>query len=249
MPALACPPGRRCSTLYFRMKLLALETATEACSVALAVGDDLRLRFEVAPRKHTELVLPMVDALLAEAGLQARELDAVAFGQGPGAFTGVRIAIAVAQGLAFAHDLPVIAVSTLAALAQAAAAVSEYAAPALDARMREVYWGLYKKDEQGLMQGLIKDSVGPPGSVAVVTAGPWYGLGSGWRTYPHELGRRFGDRLTRIDARALPSARGVLELARPAWLAGKTLPVEQARPVYLRNRVVRNPRITRTGAD
>ena len=228
------------------MKLLALETATEACSVALAVGDDCRARFEVAPRKHTGLVLPMVDALLAEAGLRTRELDAIAFGRGPGAFTGVRIAVAVAQGLAFAHDLPVIPISTLAALAQAAAGVSGYAAPAFDARMGEVYWGLYQRDERGLMRGLIADRVGPPGAVAVDAAGPWYGLGSGWRTYADELRGRFGARLMGVDAEALPSAGGVLLLARPAWLAGEALPVEEARPVYLRNRVARAPR---TGTD
>ena len=209
--------------------------------MALAVGDDCRARFEVAPRKHTGLVLPMVDALLTEAGLRAGELDAIAFGRGPGAFTGVRIAVAVAQGLAFAHDLPVIPVSTLAALAQAAAGVSKYAAPAFDARMGEVYWGLYKRDEQGLMRGLIPDSVGAPGAVAVDAAGPWYGLGSGWRTYADELQGRFGARLLGVDDKALPSAEGVLTLARPAWLAGEALPVEEARPVYLRSRVARTP--------
>ena len=220
------------------MKILALETATEACSVALTVDGEHRLRFEVAPRKHTELVLPMIDELLAEAGLQVRELDAIAFGRGPGAFTGVRIAIAVVQGLAFAHDLPVIPVSTLAALAQAAAAVGEYVAPALDARKQEVYWGLYKRDECGFMQTLIEDSVGPPGAVAVVKEGRWYGLGPGWKTYPHELRSRFDGNLIRFDAEALPSARGVAELAGPAFLEGRVLPVEQARPVYLRDRVV-----------
>ena len=214
--------------------------------MALAVGDDCRARFEVAPRQHTGLVLPMVDALLAEAGLRTRELDAIAFGQGPGAFTGVRIAVAVAQGLAFAHDLPVIPVSTLAALAQAATGVSRYAAPAFDARMGEVYWGLYQRDEQGLMRGLMADRVGLPSAVAVGAAGPWYGLGSGWRTYADELRGRFGTRLMGVDAEALPSAEGVLTLARPAWLAGEALPVEQARPVYLRHRVARAPR---TGAD
>lgn len=214
--------------------------------MALAVGDDFRARFEVAPRKHTGLVLPMVDALLAEAGLRTRELDAIAFGQGPGAFTGVRIAVSVAQGLAFAHDLPVIPVSSLAALAQAATGVSKYAAPAFDARMGEVYWGLYKRDARGLMRGLIADRVGPPGAVAVDATGPWYGLGSGWRNYADELRGRFGERLLGVDAEALPSAEGVLLLARPAWLAGEALPVEEARPVYLRNRVARAPR---TGVD
>ncbi|UCE90616.1 MAG: tRNA (adenosine(37)-N6)-threonylcarbamoyltransferase complex dimerization subunit type 1 TsaB, partial [Pseudomonadota bacterium] len=128
------------------MKLLAIETATEACSVALAVDGDVRDRFEIAPRGHAGLVLPMAKALLAEAGLGLRELDALVFGRGPGAFTGLRIAAGVVQGLAYGAELPVVPVSSLATLAQGVSAqtgASDVLA-VFDARMGEVYWGAFR---------------------------------------------------------------------------------------------------------
>jgi tRNA threonylcarbamoyladenosine biosynthesis protein TsaB len=127
------------------MKLLALDTATEACSAAVWVDGTVLERYELAPRRHAALILPMIEAVLAEANLSPLQLDAIAFGRGPGAFTGVRIAVGIAQGIAFAADLPVIPISTLAALALGAAQETGYSriAAALDARMGEVYWGVY----------------------------------------------------------------------------------------------------------
>ncbi|MGB5065729.1 MAG: tRNA (adenosine(37)-N6)-threonylcarbamoyltransferase complex dimerization subunit type 1 TsaB, partial [Candidatus Competibacter sp.] len=127
------------------MKLLALDTATDACSAAVWVDGVVHERYELAPRRHAALILPMIEAVLAEAGLRPAQLDAVAFGRGPGAFTGVRIAVGIAQGIAFAADLPVVPVSTLAALALGVGRETGHArlAVALDARMSEVYWGTY----------------------------------------------------------------------------------------------------------
>jgi len=127
------------------MKLLALDTATDACSAAVWVDGVVHERYELAPRRHAALILPMIEAVLAEVGLRPAQLDAVAFGRGPGAFTGVRIAVGIAQGIAFAADLPVVPVSTLAAVALGVGRETGYArlAVALDARMSEVYWGTY----------------------------------------------------------------------------------------------------------
>ncbi len=134
------------------MKLLALETATEACSAAVWVDGAVLERYEIAPRRHAVLILPMVEAVLAEAGLTMNQLDAIAVGRGPGAFTGVRIAIGIAQGLAFAGDLPVVPVSTLAALALGAAREMGQTriATALDARMGEIYWGTWAVSDDGV---------------------------------------------------------------------------------------------------
>ena len=133
------------------MKILAVETATEACSAALSVEGEIIERYTVSPREHSLLILPMLESLLAEAGLVLNQLDALAFGRGPGSFTGVRIAAGVIQGVAFGADLPVAPVSTLAAMAQDIFAKSRETAvfTALDARMGEVYWGVYQKSEDG----------------------------------------------------------------------------------------------------
>ena len=130
------------------MKLLAFETATEACSVALWIDGCVRERFELAPRRHAELALPWADALLREAGIAKSQLDAIAVGRGPGAFTGVRLAIAIAQGIALALERPVVGVSTLAALAMQAD--GDRVLAAIDARMGEVYLGAFERDADGM---------------------------------------------------------------------------------------------------
>ncbi|HAS63934.1 MAG TPA: tRNA (adenosine(37)-N6)-threonylcarbamoyltransferase complex dimerization subunit type 1 TsaB, partial [Vibrio sp.] len=149
-------------------KILALDTATENCSVALLVNDQVYVRSEVAPRDHTKKILPMVDEVLKEAGVTLAELDALAFGRGPGSFTGVRIGIGIAQGLAFGADLPMIAVSTLEAMAQGSYRVSgaTEVAAAIDARMSEVYWGRYRRQENGEWLAVDAECVIPPANLA-----------------------------------------------------------------------------------
>ncbi len=222
------------------MKILAIETATEACSAALDIDDSCIHHFEVAPRRHTEMLLPMIDDLLHQADIQTSDLDAIAFGQGPGAFTGVRIAIGVIQGLAFAHNTPVIPISTLNALAQRYADEHTHVATAIDARMQEIYWGLFKKNELGLMQQIADEKVCSVVDATIPTQGDWFGAGTGWETYEKELQLKFKENLVGFNGDVFPSAVDVIALAKPIYLEGKAIPVEQAMPVYLRNKVINN---------
>lgn len=220
------------------LKLLALDTATEACSAALLVGDELLEHFEVVQQGHSARLLPMIEALLAQAQLSLAQLDAIAFGRGPGSFTALRIGAGVTQGLAFGADLPVVPVSSLAALAQGIDAARVLAA--FDARMDQVYWGAYVRDPQGTMVAVTAEAVLHPG---VVTApeGPWVGAGGGWDRYASILTPHLGGRVTRWEPRRYPRARDVARLALPAYQRGETVDAEAALPVYVRDDVARKP--------
>lgn len=226
------------------MKLLALETATEACSAALYLDGEIAERYQIAPRGHTDLILPMVDGLLAEAGLQPAQLDVIAFGCGPGAFTGVRIATGVVQGIAFALDLPVVAVSTLATLAQGGLRAYgwERVAAAIDARMGEVYWGTFAVDGEGCMRPAGTELVTPPGEVPLLHGHEWHGIGSGWHSYAEELAQRQGVAMIDAIGDFYPHARDVATLAVAAHQRGEAVSAEQALPRYLRDQVVQKPK-------
>lgn len=222
------------------MKILAIDTATEACSAALLLDGEMHERFEVQPRKHGALILGMMDGLLAEAGLALRELDALAFGRGPGAFTGVRIATGVVQGAAFGADLPVLPVSTLAALAQRYFRESgaRRILAAFDARMGELYWGAYQIDASGIARLLGDEQVGHPEAIALPSGEGWFGVGHGWGAHGDALRQRIGSRLTGIEPALLCSAYDVALLASAAFTEGERgVPAEQGLPVYLRDRV------------
>lgn len=220
------------------MKLLGIETATEACSAALWLDGEVRERFELAPRRHAELILSMVDELLADAGMRLADLDGLAFGHGPGAFTGVRIATGVIQGLSLARELPVVGVSTLAALAQTLAANDKNILAALDARMGEVYWGTYQLDDSGSMRLVGHELVVAPESVPVPDTDGWVGAGSGWSSHEAALTTRMGHHVTRIVPDAWPRAGGLLPIAAADFAAGLAVDAAAAQPVYLRNRVI-----------
>ena len=222
------------------MRILAIDTATEACSAALLNDGTLSAHFEICPREHTQRILPLVQDVLNESGTLLTELDALAFGRGPGSFTGVRIGIGIAQGLALGAGLPMIGVSTLATMAQGAwrknGATRVLAA--IDARMGEVYWAEYQRDEQGVWHGEESEAVLKPEAVRERLQrleGEWATVGTGWQAWPdmaHDCG------LTLVDGDIqLPEAQDMLPLACHLFTAGKTVAVEHAEPVYLRNEV------------
>lgn len=222
------------------MKVLAVDTATEACSAALYINGDIQECFEIAPREHTKLLLPMVDRLMAEAELRPQQLDAIAFGCGPGSFTGVRIATGVMQGIAYGADLPVVPISTLAAISQACLQKTAHDTffTAVDARMKEIYWAVYQRDAEGYAELLGEEKVQPATEVdALQLSG--YGIGSGWQSYENELTTRLAMQMTGFDADYLPHSAEIALLGAVGVQRGQTVPVEQAMPVYLRNKVAK----------
>lgn len=237
------------------MKLLAVETATEACSAALFIDGMVAERFQWAPKEHTRLILPMIDGLMAEAGLNPRDLDGLAFGCGPGSFTGVRIATGIIHGIALGADLPVVPVSTLAAIAQdffdrhqdeaqrathktQNGRVSDVAFTAMDARMGEIFFGAYQRGERGFAELLGREAVTPapliefPDRVGA-------GIGSGWGVYQQELMARLDGRVDSVETDHLPRAGAIARLGARGFELGLAVDVEQAMPVYLRDKVAR----------
>jgi len=219
-------------------RLLAIDTATEACSAALLIGDRIFERCEIAPRRHAELILPMIEALLAEAGVGKRQLDGIAVGRGPGAFTGVRLAISVAQGLALGLDIPVVPVSSLAALAQdAPAQTGSPILAVIDARMGEVYAGCFRRNANGLVESIDPESVGPASRVVLPPSDGWTVVGSGWSAYHDALSQRLPGAPLFADGTRLPQAQAIARLAAPQFAAGLAVAPELALPVYLRDKV------------
>lgn len=191
-------------------------------------------REERAGQRHSELVLPMIEVLLTEAGLQLASLDGIAFGAGPGSFTGLRIACGVAQGLALGAGVPVIPVGTLLALAHASNAARVLAC--LDARMGEIYHAAYERHANGWRETVVPN-VCRANQAPEVENGGWTGIGSGFAAYGGELAERYRAQLAAVDANAYPHARAIAELALPQLNAGRGLPAEQAVPLYVRDRV------------
>jgi tRNA threonylcarbamoyladenosine biosynthesis protein TsaB len=220
-------------------RILAIETATHACSAALSVDGEIAERYALAPRQHAALILPMIESLLAEADCTVAALDAIAFGRGPGAFTGVRIAASIVQGIAFAADRPVVPVSTLAALALGGMRESglHQVLAALDARKDEVYWGAYRFAAPGQLQRLGEETVARPEQLEVPQSGDWVGVGSGWDSYGPALMQRFDARMVRVLPDLEPRAADVARLSVAELAAGRVVTAAQAIPVYLRNNV------------
>lgn len=219
------------------MKILALDTATEALGAAVLVDGVLSERHEVIGRGHAERLLPMADALLGEVGIALGELDAIAVGRGPGAFTGVRIAISIAQGLSLASGVPLVPVSDLEALALAAfdASPAEAVVAALDARMGEVYWGLAVPVADGLVR-LTREGLAAPGSVPLPEGSrSTVAAGHGFASYPELAARIAG--LVAVHPQLLPSAGTIARLGARGLLEGHAVQAERAEPVYLRNDV------------
>ena len=218
------------------MNILALDTAGQGCSVALLANGAVIERLETEPRRHAASLLPLVEACLAEAGLALADLDAVAFGRGPGSFTGLRIATSVAQGIAFGAELPVVPVSNLAAAAAAALRLRGWrrVLVALDARMDEVYAAAYELGADGLPVRVGEEALLAPTALVRPGDGEWRGVGSAFAAWP-DLGARLG--LADTDAGIAPLARDLLGMAADAVTRGAVVTAEEALPVYLRERV------------
>jgi tRNA threonylcarbamoyladenosine biosynthesis protein TsaB len=223
------------------MNLLAIETSTETCSVALATGGETRELYEHAPRKHAELLLPWVQQLMAEAGLGFRALDAIAFSCGPGSFTSLRIGIGVVQGLAWGVDRPVVPVSSLASTAQAAAAEGiGTALVALDARMDEVFAGTFTLNDAGIATPTGTERVCQPQDLQAPSEPDAWGIGIGFERYDALIA--LGGKLAGVRSDLWPRAATIIELARHWLRDNEPLPAEQAQPVYLRDKVAEKQR-------
>jgi tRNA threonylcarbamoyladenosine biosynthesis protein TsaB len=232
------------------VRILALDTATENCSAALLIDGRLLCRERLLPRGHAAEILPMIEEVLGESGAALTDLTAIAFGRGPGAFTGVRLAASVTQGLAHAAGLPVVGVSDLRAVAQRLIGLAASARRILvlnDARMHEVYWACFERAADDLATPRGEERVGAPGSVRLPQA--WVGqpedpglwaAGSGLAAYP-ELKLSLAGRVGGMQEDVLPSAAEIARLAVPEVLSGRVHQPEEALPVYLRNEVAHPP--------
>jgi len=218
------------------MNLLAIETATECCSVALLFGERLFARSEIAPRRHAELLLPMCDEVLAEAGLERRDLDVIAVGRGPGAFTGVRLAISAAQGIALALDIPVVPVSSLAALAMQAPDNGAQVLSVIDARMGEIYAALYRHANGGVEQ--VGDEIVTSADALRLPAGAQLNIiGTGWSSYRELIEKLLSSPPRWSEGQRYPQATDVARLAAPIAAAGGGIAADDVLPVYLRDKV------------
>ncbi len=216
------------------MKILALDTSTEYCSVALWRNGDVDAREVLAGQRHSELLLPMVDELLKRHGLAVKDLDGIAFGEGPGSFTGLRIGCGVVQGLAFGAGIGVVGVGTLFAMAQSSGA--DRAVCCLDARMGEIYHAAYTSAGAG-WETVHAPSLCAPSEAPVLPAGSWTGCGSGFTAHKLVLQQRYAGRLAAIMPEVYPHARHIAQLAVRKFEAGRAVPAEQALPVYIRDKV------------
>ncbi len=220
-------------------RILAIDTATEACSVALWNDGAIEAQFEISPREHTQRILPMVQKVLSKGHVSLQQLNALAFGSGPGSFTGVRIGVGIAQGLALGAELPMIGVSSLKTMAQGSFRLqgATNVLVAIDARMGEIYWGQYSRDPQGEWQGDATEAVLKPEQAQEIMnalSGEWAIAGTGWEAYPQLLDSHLTLTASHIT---LPHAEDMLPLAVQMWKAGEVTAVEHAEPVYLRNEV------------
>ena len=223
------------------MKLLAVETSTDACSAALFIDGQIEEQFALAPREHTKLILPMIDQLMAAAQLKPQQLDAIAVSRGPGSFTGVRIAGGVVQGIAMGADLPVVPVSTLAAIAQGyfnQNSDADLAFTAMDARMDEIFWGCFLRNGLGLAE-LIGDEAVTPAAEVIFPDLSGFGVGSGWGVYPEILNQRLAQRVLDVESEIWPHAACIAQLGAYGFANGLAVAVEQAMPVYLRDKVAK----------
>lgn len=216
------------------MNILALETSTEYCSVALWQDGVVSEKSTLVGQKHSEMLISMLDEVLQQAGTKLSQMDGIAYGAGPGSFTGVRIACGVTQGLALGANLPVIGISTLQAVAQATGQAKVIVA--LDARMAEVYFAVYEKSGSEWRE-TCPPCLCLPQDTPSVTGSGWHGAGSGFAVHGEMLQQRYAGQIEEVNALCVPQARAMVELAAPLFVAGQGLDAAQAMPFYLRDKV------------
>lgn len=216
------------------MRLLAIETSTEYCSVALWQDGVVSERCELVGQKHSEVLMEMLDALLKEADVKVKQVDGIAFGKGPGSFTGVRIACGVTQGLALGADVEVVGVCTLEALAEASG--KDKVIAALDARMSELYLAAYEKRE-GEWAVVIAPCLCKAEDAPVLKGDGWFGVGSGFAVSGVALQARYGDQLVGVDEKAVPQASAVVRIGAREFAKGNAVDAALALPLYLRDKV------------
>lgn len=216
------------------MKILALDASTEYLSLAVTTGQKLYQYDQLVGQSASQLILPQIQALLETANLALTDLDGIAFGAGPGSFTGVRVACGVAQGLAFGASLPVVGINVLMALAQASGARRVIAAS--DARMKEVYHAVYEKQDD-VWQEVHAAGVYKPANVPDVDGQDWVGVGTAWKVYADALGQRYQQKVISTLPEMTPKAEAIIDLAKPIFEAGQAVDASMARPIYIRNRV------------
>ncbi len=226
------------------VKLLAIDTSSEWCSAALYCAGHITQQLEYRPKQHGERLLAMMDQLLTDAHLQLSDLHAIAYGRGPGSFTGVRLAAAVAQGSAFAAGLPLIGISTLAALAHAVFRQhqQQWILAALDARIGEIYWAGFEITAIGMVTALTAEQVTLPNSVVLpnspaLSNNQWYGAGSGWAVYGNELHASTELTAAQVNGEIICTAHDIALLASAAWQRGEINLPEYGAPQYIRNQV------------
>lgn len=219
------------------MKILALDTSTEHCSVALKLGSGTDTREVRAGQRHSQLLLGMIDDLLGAHALTLRDLDAIAFGEGPGSFTGLRIACGVVQGLAFGARLPVVGIGTL--LAMAAGTDADKVVCCVDARVHEIYHAAYRRGRAGepTWEMVHEPTLCAPAAAPVLVGDGWFACGSGFAAYRATLDKRYVGQLASIEPDRYPHARDIAALAAPLVECGQVSPAEAAAPVYLRDKV------------
>jgi tRNA threonylcarbamoyladenosine biosynthesis protein TsaB len=227
------------------MNLLALDTSTEFLSLALQLNDKTFTHFQQAGNASSELILPQIQALLEQAKVKLTDLDGIAFGAGPGAFTGVRIACGVAQGLGFGANIPVVGINTLLALAEASG--EEQVIACLDARMGEIYHAVFERiNNEYEWQEIHETKVCKPEAAPLLPSGAsdlmrhektWVGVGSGWAVYGEILSKIYGENVVKVLPNVTPTAEAILRLVKPIFAAGNAKPASEAAPLYIRNRV------------
>ncbi len=220
--------------LTYKMKILAIETSTEYCSVALWQDGVVSERCELVGQKHSEVLMEMLDALLKDAGIKVKQVDGISFGKGPGSFTGVRIACGVTQGLALGADVEVVGVCTLEALAEASG--KDKVIAALDARMSELYLAAYEK-RNGEWSAVISPCLCKAEDAPALSGDGWFGVGSGFAVSGVALQARYGDQLSGVDEKVIPQASAVVRIGVREFAKGLAVDAALALPLYLRDKV------------